>query len=69
MAESPGSEKRQNAERELRESASDSRDQEAGVSMDPRSRFGEDERRRLAEFFSLLDRMDRAKARGERKVA
>ena len=69
MAESPGNEKRQAAERERQDSAWESCDQKADVGMNPLPRFGEQERRLLAEFFSLLDRMDRAKARDERKAA
>jgi len=69
MAESSGNEERQNAEREHRESDSASRDQKADVGMDSRPRFSEDERRLLAEFFILLDQMDRAQARDMRKAA
>lgn len=69
MAESPGSGKRRNAERNRRESASDSRDQEADVGREFHPRFGEDERRLLADFFILLDQMDRAQARDMRKAA
>jgi hypothetical protein len=69
MAESAGSEKRQNAQHERRESASDSRAQKADVGREPLSRFGEDERRLLADFFILLDQMDRAQARDVRKAA
>jgi len=69
MAESPGSEKRKNAERQRRESGSDSRDQEADVGKEPLPRFSEDELRLLADFFILLDQMDRAQARDVRKAA
>ena len=33
------------------------------------TRFSEEERRRLADFFILLDRLDRTKSRGKRKAA
>ena len=58
MAESPGSEKRQGAEDERRDPAKESV-----------PRFSEDERRLLAEFFILLDQMDRAQTRDVRKAA
>lgn len=69
MAESPGSEKRQYAQRERQESGPDSRDQESGAGMETLPRFSEDERRLLADFFILLDQMDRAQARDMRKAA
>lgn len=69
MAESPGNEKRRNAERERRKSASNSRGQEADGGGEPLPRFSEEERRLLADFFILLDQMDRAQVRRMRKAA
>lgn len=69
MDESTGSEKPRNAERECRGSASDSGSQKADVCRELAPRFGEEERRLLADFFILLDQMDRAQARDIRKAA
>ena len=69
MDESTGSENRRNVERERPVSASDSIDQKADMGRELVPRFGEEERRILADFFILLDQMDRAQTREMRKAA
>ncbi len=69
MDESPGIENGRNAKRDRRESGSDPRFQVEGAGMEANPRFSEEERRLLADFFILLDQMDRAQAREMRKAA
>lgn len=69
MIQPRGKEDRHNAKRGAREAASVHYDGHPGEGMERSPRLSEEERQLLADFFILLDQMDRAQARDLRKAA
>lgn len=69
MIQPRGKKDRHNAEPGARETASVPHDADPGEGMGRSLRFTEEERQLLAEFFILLDQMDRAQGRDVRKAA